>query len=65
MVELDDALEDAGDERLDGHLRDQYRDREIYWSIRARARSERDVLSLIMDGMDHHSKFRIPQWSRR
>ena len=47
---------------LHAHLRDQYRDREIYWSIRARARSERDVLSLIMDGMDH-SKFGIPQWA--
>jgi hypothetical protein len=43
------------------HLRDQWRDRAVYWSLRARARTEGDVLALIGDGMDK-SKFGIPQW---
>lgn len=48
--------------QLHGHLRDQFLDRAVYYSIRARARSERDVLSLIADAMDK-SKFGIPQWA--
>jgi hypothetical protein len=44
------------------HLRDQFADRDIYWRLRARARGEKDVLSLIADGMDH-SKFALPQWA--
>jgi len=47
---------------LHAHLRDQYRDREVYWALRTRARTEKDVISLIGDGMDK-SKFGLPQWS--
>jgi len=43
------------------HLRDQWADRAIYWCLRARARSEKDVLLVIGDGMDK-SKFGIPSW---
>ena len=43
------------------HLRDQWRDRAIYWGLRARARTEKDILCVIGDGMDK-SKFGIPQW---
>ena len=43
------------------HLRLQWLDRQVYWSMRSRARTERDVLCLISDGMDR-SKFALPQW---
>lgn len=56
---VDDHIRFCG--QLHGHLRDQFRDRAVYWSIRSRARAEHDILSMICDGMDK-SKFGIPQW---
>ena len=44
------------------HMRSQWLDREVYWRCRARARTERDVLTIITDGMDR-SKFALPRWS--
>jgi hypothetical protein len=56
---LDEHISACG--RLVTHLRDQWRDREVYWNLRARARAEKDVLLIIGDGMDR-SKFGLPQW---
>ncbi len=47
---------------LHAHLRDQYKDRAIYWQLRTRSRAEQDLLCIIADGMDH-SKFAMPQWA--
>lgn len=45
------------------HLASQWMDRSVYWSRRARAKVEGDLLSLIMDGMDK-SKWVLPRWGR-
>lgn len=57
---VDDHIAACGG--LHSHLRDQYKDREIYWQLRARSRTEKDVLCIIGDGMDQ-SKFGLPQWT--
>ena len=43
------------------HLQHQLQDRETYWGIRARARLQADIVSIIADGMDR-SKFRLPRF---
>jgi hypothetical protein len=48
-------------EKYLAHLQAQWADRQAYWALRARARSERDVLHMICDGMDR-SKFALPRW---
>ena len=48
-------------DRLLTHLESQWRDRETYWHLRARARQEGDCLCVILDAMDK-SKFLLPRW---
>jgi hypothetical protein len=48
-------------DRLLGHLESQWRDREKYWHLRARAVQEGDCLCVILDAMDK-SKFLMPRW---
>ena len=43
------------------HLRDQYLDRCIYWSLRWSNRQDMDVLTIIIDSMDK-AKFAWPRW---
>ena len=49
---------------LKKHLRDQYTDRLMYWSLRFASKVHNDVLVIIIDDMDH-SKFAWPRWSFR
>jgi hypothetical protein len=42
------------------HLRDQYRDREVYWSLRGQSRLKSKSLTIIVDGVDQ-SKFCLPR----
>lgn len=46
---------------LMSHLESQWRDRRMYWSLRSRAQMYKDVLVIIVDGMDR-SKFALPRW---
>jgi hypothetical protein len=48
-------------DRLLQHLQDQWSDRRAYWALRDRARTQRDIICLITDGMDK-SKFALPRW---
>lgn len=59
-ISLADKLTIA--ERLKEHLRMQYTDRCLYWSLRwASKQGSLNVLTVIIDSMDK-SKFGIPQW---
>lgn len=46
------------------HLRDQYLDRCIYWSLRWSSRRDTGVLTIIIDSMDK-AKFAWPRWEYR
>ena len=52
---------DASAEYL-AHLQAQWRDRQIYWGLRARAQLQRDIWTLICDGMDR-AKYALPRWA--
>ncbi len=52
----------AASEFLMRHLQDQWLDRKCYWSLRTRARTQKDLLCVITDGMDK-SKFCLPRWA--
>ena len=47
-------------EILKQHQHEQYRDRLVYWSLRFASRVKNDVLTIVVDDMDH-SKFAWPQ----
>lgn len=46
---------------LRAHYRLQYQDRCIYWSMRFMSKAYKDVLTIIIDGMDK-AKFAWPRW---
>lgn len=48
--------------QLRAHLRDQYADRTLYWSMRWASRMHMDVLVVIIDSMDK-TKFGIPRFN--
>jgi hypothetical protein len=50
-------------EQLWLHLAKQWEDRSVYWGLRQRSRTSRDVLALICDSMDR-AKFVVPRWGR-
>lgn len=52
---------EAADDLL-RHLAGQWADRSVYWQSRARAKTSRDILTMIGDGMDK-SKYRLPRWT--
>lgn len=52
---------EAADDLL-RHLAGQWADRSVYWQSRARAKTSRDVLTMIGDGMDK-SKYLLPRWT--
>jgi hypothetical protein len=43
------------------HIRDQYQDRVLYWSMRWASRQDQDVLCIIIDSMDK-TKFALPRY---
>lgn len=43
------------------HIRDQYQDRVLYWSLRWASRQHQDVLVVIIDSMDKN-KFALPRY---
>ncbi len=49
-------------EALMQHLQAQWADRKRYWALRARAQRQKDILCLIVDGMDR-TKFALPRWA--
>lgn len=48
--------------RLRAHLREQYEDRTLYWSMRWASRVRMDVLVVIIDSMDK-TKFAVPRFN--
>ena len=44
------------------HLAGQWSDRAVYWQGRSRAKTNRDMLCMIADGMDK-SKYLLPRWA--
>ena len=57
---LDEKLEIATSWRH--HLHWQYMDRCVYWSMRWASRCKRDVLTIVIDGLDK-SKFALPKYT--
>jgi len=57
---LDDKLEIATKWRH--HLHWQYMDRCVYWSMRWASRAKRDLLCVVIDGLDK-SKFALPKYT--
>ena len=51
----------AASDRLMRHLGGQFLDRSMYWALRNRARTDKDLLLLITDSMDK-GKFALPRW---
>lgn len=44
------------------HLSGQWADRTVYWQARSRAKSSKDVLVMMADGMDK-GKYHLPRWT--
>ena len=68
--ELKKAIRDAVDlkahlvaaDQLLRHLSGQWADRKVYWTSRSRAKTSRDLLVMMCDGMDK-GKYHLPRWS--
>lgn len=46
------------------HYTQTWKDREVYWCARERAKAQRDLLVLILDSYDH-AKLSLPAWPMR
>lgn len=44
------------------HLSGQWADRTVYWQARARAKTSKDILVMMVDGMDR-GKYHLPRWT--
>ena len=44
------------------HLSGQWADRTVYWQARARAKTCKDILVMMVDGMDR-GKYHLPRWT--
>ena len=51
-------------DRLLAHYSQTWKDREVYWVARERAKCQRDILVLILDSYDH-AKLSLPAWPLR
>lgn len=51
----------SASDQLYRHLSGQFADRKVYWELKSRSRHERDLLTIICDGMDK-SKFSLPRY---